>query len=214
MASRQASANLVTIQTIELLPLTPGCLLRNSTCIVWICVAASTVSGCSPEMHGDPVVPVDYVGDRGRISYDELVVSLPVRGTGAPYQNLHVTVAVFLDQTERGSAGAFGVEGVVRQCEPRVGARLVESLTGLGEQSIEATPQLRETVRAEAQAVVNEAMKHWKAGAAYRAEVAVTQMYWTAPTAAALPVGVTTRQAGAGPTITPPTAALRLPPSA
>ena len=155
-------------------------------CIVWVC-AASAVCGCSRETHGDPVVPVDYVGDRGRISYDELVVSLPVRGTGAPYQNLHVTVAVFLDQTERGSAGAFGVEGVVRQCEPRVGARLVESLTRLGEQSIEATPQLRETVRAEAQAVVDEAMKHWKDGAAYRAEVAVTQMYWTAPTVGPAP---------------------------
>src|SRR5947207_7713584 len=89
-----------------------GCLMRISACIVWIC-AASAVSGCSPGTYGDPVLPVDYAGDRGRITYDELIVSLPVRGATAPYQNLHLAVTVFLYETERRSAGAFELQGIV-----------------------------------------------------------------------------------------------------
>lgn len=159
--------------------------MRILSSTVWICVAMAAVSGCAPTV--DPAVPLNYVGDRGRLTYDELIVSLPVRGVSAPYQNLHVAVSVFLYQTQNRSSGAFEVEGVVRRCEPRVAARLVEVLTRLGEQSIEGSPQLRETVRTEAQAVIDEGMKNWKGGSAFRAEVAVTQLYWTTPTVGAPP---------------------------
>jgi hypothetical protein len=143
------------------------------------CLCAAVLSGCatSPPEDNPPLVSLYSFSDRGRTDFEEVVLSLRFRGADAPYQNLHVGLTAFVNPTR--NASTVGAERIAQSLESRVAARLVELLSGSGEQSIEETPRLRETIRAEAQAVLDVAMKQWKHGSEYNVEVVVTRLYWT-----------------------------------
>ena len=156
----------------------------GAAAFVW--VSLFVLSGCARDRpQGEPYPYPSQVGDQGRVSFEEVVVSLPLRGATGPYQNLHVAVTASINPVDPGGMGPFFAEGIVRRTEARVAARLVQALSALGGQSIDRTDELRGRVAAEAQGAVDEAMRPWKRASEYRVEVSVTRLYWTDPSVGA-----------------------------
>ena len=119
------------------------------------------------------------VGDRAHVNFDEVVVSLPLRGANTPYQNLHVALKAFVNPIRTTHSNPWDAQDIVQRSEGRMAARVSEALSGLREQSLNDTAKLRELSRQAAQSVVDEAMKKWEYGADYRCEVAIASLYWT-----------------------------------
>ena len=111
--------------------------------------------------------------------FDEVVVSLPFRGTSAPYQNLHVAPAALVNVRAKTYSQPYQVEAILRRLEARLSARITEVLGNLGPQALSDTPALRNRVLTETQAVVNDALDQWEHGSEYRIEMVIASMYWT-----------------------------------
>jgi hypothetical protein len=160
--------------------------------VIFISLAAGCVSTPPP---AQATVSAYSVGDRGRVTFDEVVVSLPFRaadGTSMQgYQNLHVVPAALVNERPRTPSGSYAyssgytpsspseVEGILQRLEIRVNARLSEVLSKLAPQSLNDTANLRDLVIKEAQAVVNEGMAQWEHGRDYRVEMVIASLYWT-----------------------------------
>ena len=144
------------------------------------CCVLALLCGCesAPPAAGE-AVSAYYVGDRAHVSFDEVVVSLPLRGASAPYQNLHVSVAAVVNPRKTSWSSSYDVQGILRRVEHRIAARLSEVLSGLGEQSLSDAPALRRKIVAEAQPLVDEALRQWEHGSDYRVEMVVESLYWT-----------------------------------
>jgi hypothetical protein len=67
------------------------------------------------------------VGDRARAAFDEVVVSLPMRGTNAPYQTLQLAVTAFINPVRTTLADPYVAEAIVQGCEARIVVRLIAS---------------------------------------------------------------------------------------
>jgi hypothetical protein len=119
------------------------------------------------------------VGDRARVTFDEIVVSLPLQGANAPYQNLHIAPAAIVNVKQTTYSTTYDAQDILRRLETRVAARLTEVLSGLGTQSLANTDALRRKALAEAQAVVDDALRQWKHGSDYRVEMVIASLYWT-----------------------------------
>ena len=155
---------------------------------VFACCMLATTCGCVTPTQPTPDAPTSYasyVGDRGRASFDEVVVSLPLRGAKAPYHHLHVGLAAFVNPVQQSNASPSDAQAIANRAEGRITARLVAVLGSMGEQSLDGTDALRRRITDEAQAVVDNAMKQWKHHADYRVEIAVVRLYWTDPSAVA-----------------------------
>jgi hypothetical protein len=154
--------------------------MNNRIHLLWCLAIVTLASGCatSPPAEGTAVSAYS-VGDRARVTFEEIVVSLPFRGASASYQNLHVAPAAFVNARRTTYSRPYEAEGILRRLETRVAARLSEVLSSLGEQSLSDTPALRKTVLTEAQAVVDEALRQWEHGSEYRVEIVIASLYWT-----------------------------------
>jgi hypothetical protein len=120
------------------------------------------------------------VGDRGRVGFDEIVVSLPYRGANTPYQNLHLSLTAFVNPIRKTPSSEWDVESILRRSQGRIEARLSQVLAAQGgAQSPDTDPKLRELACREAQPIVEEALKRWEHGGDWRVEVAVSSLYWT-----------------------------------
>lgn len=119
------------------------------------------------------------VGDRSQVALDEVIVSLPLKGAAQPYQNLHVGLAAAINPVKTSPYSSYTVADILRRLEPRIGARLVEVLSGMKELSLDQTLALRAQVAREAQTVVDEAMERWQHGSEYDVKVLVVSLYWT-----------------------------------
>ena len=136
-------------------------------------------SGCVTTPPAEGTASAYAVGDRARIMFDEVVVSLPLRGANPPYQNLHVAPAAVVNARKTTYSSPYQAEQILRRMESRVASRLSEALSGLGEQSLSDTAALRQKVLREAQVVVDEALRQWEHGSDYRVEIVIASLYWT-----------------------------------
>lgn len=147
------------------------------------CAGALSFSACvtSPVSQGTTVSAYS-VGDRGRVVFDEVVVSLPFMSGGnvsvGPYQNLHVALAAFANPMKPTLASAYDAEAILRRLETRVVARVSESLSKLPTQTLE-TRELRKLILSEGQSVINDALRQWEHGSDYRVELVISSLYWT-----------------------------------
>ncbi len=150
--------------------------ITSILCLVGIAV----LSGCvtSPQT-GGTTSSAYAVGDRGQITLDEVVVSLPLRGVASPYQNLHIGLAAIVNPQKVTLYDPNTVEQIVRRLEARISSRLLESLSGLGQQVIDDLPALRKRIASDAQNVVDSALQQWQHASEYRVEVVVVALYWT-----------------------------------
>lgn len=140
------------------------------------------VSGCvtPPAANDRTGVSAYSVGDRACVTFDEVVVSLRMKGSPAPYQNLHVTPAAFVNPKKATYlSSAYDAEHILQRLQSRVAARLSEMLSGLGEQSLTDTEALRQKILTETQAVVDEALLQWEHGSDYRVVMVIPSLYWT-----------------------------------
>jgi hypothetical protein len=136
-------------------------------------------SGCVTTPPTEGTTSAYSVGDRARVIFDEVVVSLPLRGANVPYQNLHVAPAAVVNVRKTTYSSPNQAEQILRRLESRVASRLSEVLASLGEQSLSDTAVLRRKILAEAQVVVDEALRQWEHGADYRVEIVIASLYWT-----------------------------------
>jgi len=126
-------------------------------------------------------MPYD-VGDRSQLNLDEVVVSLPVRGEAKPYQNLHIDLAATINPAKTTLQTSLDVSDILQRLQARIDSRLVEVFGDLAmttQQSTTDMSGLRTRAVAEAQKVVDEAMKQWKYGADYEVKILVVSLYWT-----------------------------------
>jgi hypothetical protein len=157
----RASTSVVFLPLLLLLPMTGGCVTTPAP--------------------AEGLVSAYRVGDRGHAVFDEVVVSLRLRGVNAPYQNLHVTMTAFINPVRKTKADPYYAQGIVERCAPRIAVRLSEKLGSLPEQSLDDAEKIRQVARTESQAIIDEAMRRWEDGADYRVELAVASLYWTDP---------------------------------
>ena len=147
---------------------------------MFCCLALiAPASGCVSTPPTEGTTSAYSVGDRARVMFEEVVVSLPLRGANVPYQNLHVAPAAVVNVRKTTHSSAYDAEQILRRMETRVASRLSEVLSSVGEQSLSDTAALRRKVLTEAQAVVDEALRQWEHGADYRVEIVIASMYWT-----------------------------------
>jgi len=145
------------------------------------CLAlVALASGCVTSPPAEGTAASAYaVGDQARVMFDEVVVSLSLRGANAPYQNLHIAPAAVVNVRRTTYSSTYQAQDILRRLEIRVAARLSEVLSGLGEQSLSDTGALRRRVLTEAQTVVDEALRQWEHGSDYRVEMLIANLYWT-----------------------------------
>jgi len=153
--------------------------MNNRTQLFSCLALLALASGCVTTPPAEGTASAYSVGDRARVMFDEVVVSLPLRGVNAPYQNLHVAPAAVVNVRKTTYSSPYEAEQILRRLEARVAARLSEMLSSLGEQSLSETPALRRRVLTEAQVVVDEALRQWEHGSDYRVEVVIASLYWT-----------------------------------
>ena len=139
------------------------------------------LGGCvnTPPAGPGEVASAYAVGDRARVGFDEIIVSLRLRGSNSPYQNLHVSLTAFINPIRKTSGSEWDVESILRRSEGRMAAKVSEALSNQPEQSIDDSKRLRGVILSEAQPIVDEAMKRWEHGEDYRVELAVSSLYWT-----------------------------------
>jgi hypothetical protein len=146
------------------------------------------LQGCDMLAPGSP--PVAYVfpriGDQVAVELGEVVVSLPYRGSSAPYQNLHATIAVLVNPIDQAGSGGYGsysndneIEWQVDRLQDRMLADISEQLSGAGEQSAESTPSLRAQIIDHAQKILADQLNKSDDAKHYRVEVVLTSLYWT-----------------------------------
>jgi len=152
--------------------------MNRSALIASLAVVALSACMTAPAPEG-AVVSAHSVGDRAGVVFNEVVVSLPFRGTSDAYQNLHVAPAAVVNVRNTTSSSAYEAEGILRRVETRVAARLSEVLSGLGWQSLADTASLRQLVLKESQSVVDEALRQWEHGADYKVDIVIASLYWT-----------------------------------
>lgn len=154
--------------------------MPSRICVAGLGMALMLGSGCeTTPAPAEGLVSAYSLGDRGRAVFDEVVVSLRLRGSNAPYQNLHIAVTAFVNPIRKSTGSPSEAEGIVQRCEARILVKLSQTLSGLGEKSLDDSEQLRQLVREQAQREVDEAMSRWQYGADYKVEVAVARLYWT-----------------------------------
>jgi hypothetical protein len=144
-------------------------------------VAVVGLIGCgsTPPAGEGELASAYAIGDRARVGFDEIVVSLPFRGVNTPYQNLHVSLTAFVNPIRKTDGTEWDVQRILRSCEGRIMTRLSERLSEQGEQSLGQTRKLRELIVIEARPIVDEAMKRWEHGSDFKVELAVSSLYWT-----------------------------------
>ena len=106
-------------------------------------------------------------------------MSLPFRGSNAPYHNLHVALAVFANPTRETSGSPYEVESLVRRLDARIGSQLSSMLAQAGTQSLDSMPALRDSIVKEAEKMLTRVLQGWKYAADYKVEVVVHSLYWT-----------------------------------
>jgi hypothetical protein len=154
--------------------------MKSTRIVLLTCFTATALlSGCvtAPPREG-AAVSAYSVGDRGRVTFEEVVVSLRLSGANAPYQNLHVALAAFVNPLKPTLSSPYDAEGILRRMETRVIARVSESLSDLGEQSLN-TRELRKRILGEGQSVINDALRQWEHSSDYRVELVIASLYWT-----------------------------------
>ena len=153
----------------------------------WVVIASFCGCVAPPPPADQTGVSAYYVGDRARVAFEELVISLPLREAKAPYQNLHVSIAVLVNPQRKSYSTAYDVERIMRRLEVRVAAQILEMFSGKEEQSLENMERLRRRIQTEAQTVVDQALRQWEHGSDYRAEATVASLYWTDVSVGRLP---------------------------
>ena len=153
--------------------------MNKQTHLLCCLALAALASGCVTSPPAESTTSAYSVGDRARVMFDEVVVSLPLRGANAPYQNLHVAPAAVVNVRQTTYTGTYQAQDILRRLETRVASRLSEVLSSLGEQSLSDTSALRRRVLSEAQTVVDEALRQWEHGSDYRVEIVIASLYWT-----------------------------------
>src|SRR5215213_5564373 len=114
-----------------------------------LCATIAQAAGCAPKLPptpGEPPVSAFDVGDRARVAFDEVAFSIPFRGASTSYQTLHVAVNAFVNPTHSQESRLYEAQTIVRRCDARIAARLVEVMAGIGEQSIGDTEPLRKRI--------------------------------------------------------------------
>lgn len=148
-----------------------GFMAAISTCLLCGCITSPAPQGAAYSAYA--------VGDRTRVALDEVVVSLPMKGATQPYQNLHVSLAATINPVKTTLHEPDTVSGIIQRLEARIGARVLEFLSGTKETSINDMPSLRAQIAREAQTVVDEGMHRWQHGSDYEVKVLVVSLYWT-----------------------------------
>lgn len=151
-------------------------ILRASSSLVTIAL----LSGCiNAPTATQPTSYASTLGDRANVGLDEIVVSLPLKGSNALYQNLHVNLAVLINPVRETSGSPYEIESLVRRLDARLNSRLVEVLSTAGEQSLDSTDALRTRIIAEASPILEKALQNWKYAPDYKVEIVVSALYWT-----------------------------------
>ena len=133
-----------------------GFIASASTSLLCGCITSPAPEGAAYSAYA--------VGDRTRVALDEVVVSLPMKATAQPYQNLHVGLAATINPVKTTLHDPYTVSGIIQRLDARIGARVVEFLTGVKGQSLDDMPLLRAQIARAAQAVVDEGMHRWQHG--------------------------------------------------
>lgn len=152
----------------------------RSLCLGLGLSAAGALSGCiNAPTATQPTSYASTLGDRSNVSLDEIVVSLPLKGSNALYHNLHVNLAVLINPVRETSGSPYEIESLVRRLDARLNSRLVEVLGKAGEQSLDTTDALRTRIIAEASPILEKALQNWKYAPDYKIEIVVSALYWT-----------------------------------
>lgn len=159
--------------------------MKNGAAILSVILILLTCGCVSSPAPADAKVSAYSVGDRGRVMFDEIVVSLPFRANDgtvvSTYQNLHVAPAAVVNVRRTTLSSAYEAESILERLQVRVAARLSEVLSKLPPQSLNDTAAIRAIVLKESQAVVNEGMTQWEHAQDYQIEMVIASLYWTDP---------------------------------
>jgi hypothetical protein len=154
-------------------------MLSRSLGFALVCFTALS-GGCTTGPAANAPASYTYtLGDRSAAILEEVVVSLPLRGTNVPYHNLHVTLAVLANPIRETSGSAYEVDSLVRRLDARIGSQVGAMLSQAGPQSLDAMSPVRDSIVKEAEKVLTAALQGWKYAPDYRVEVVVHSLYWT-----------------------------------
>ncbi len=141
--------------------------------IIWLggCVVAPNTQR--------PESPARTAGDRPSVSFDEVIVALPVEGAHQVYQNLHVGLDAIMTMRNASAPDPGAEEWIVRFLEPRVSAAVLKVVTEGNTLSPHKLGMLRESITARVDEVVKESVAQWAQAPKYGVEVVVVSLYLT-----------------------------------
>src|SRR5947207_14533455 len=92
---------------------------------IWVVVVVAAMGsiGCvtSPAPAGGRASAY-AVGDRVAVSFDEIVVSLRLNGSSAPYQNFHITIKAFATPVRTTHSNPWAAQATIGRSEVRMSA--------------------------------------------------------------------------------------------
>ncbi|CAM3069526.1 hypothetical protein [Rariglobus hedericola] len=154
--------------------------MTKSIPVLFALVTLLGLSGCVTQPTATtPTAATSTLGDRATYKLEEIVVSLPLAGSQGPYQNLHITLAVFINPLRESYSYDYEAQGLVRRLEPRINSTVSASLLELDTQTIANTKALRIKAIAEAEKVLANTLRNWTYAADYKIEINVLNIYWT-----------------------------------
>ncbi len=150
-------------------------------CFCPIMALGAVLLGCvtAPPPPQGGQVSAYSVGDRVKVSYDEVVVTAWRGDNTGKLMNLHVSIAAAANPIRPTRAGPYDAQSIIQACENRVAAEVNQDKAGLQLPTIEAERAFRAAVLDDAKRVIESAMKQWEFGDDFKVEVMVTSYYWT-----------------------------------
>jgi len=142
-------------------------------------VVMALFAGCAT-VPSDPnrVYSASYVGDRGGVPIEEVIVAVPCKGEPMGFLNIHVALAGIINPKKTSLSDLGDVRSIIVRLSPRISTAVVAAL--------QQKPALTENFGVLREVIINEANRvfageflKWTSAEGYDVQIVVTSLYIT-----------------------------------
>lgn len=138
------------------------------------------ISGCvmAPSPQGG-ISSAAYVGDRGSMSLDEIVVSLPAIGDGARIRNLHIFLSAVINPVRPTTAHEYDARAIVQRAHTRIASDLVAAVASGKINPSAGLTDLRMQILGQAKITFDPIYAKWVHSGDLRVDLVLTSLFFT-----------------------------------
>lgn len=120
-----------------------------------------------------------YVGDRGAMNLDEIVVSVPVNGGSSQIRNLHIFLSAVINPVRPTTAQEYDARAIVQRAHTRIASELVAAVASGKINSSKGLSDLRMQILNEAEMTFDPIYAKWAHSEDLRVDLVLTSLFFT-----------------------------------